>query len=75
MLGHPDPAPGGPDQSIEIACQDPFGRRARTFLSLNAEGRAVVRPPGVAGTYDWYELDCLIAGLAALRKSMPGTPT
>ncbi|WP_367128349.1 hypothetical protein [Saccharothrix sp. HUAS TT1] len=43
-------------------------------MSLDQTGRrVVVMPPAPAGSYDWAELDALIAALRDVRQLLPGT--
>ena len=62
---------------MTINCQTVAGRPADASARLDTEtGRVMVSmPPPGTGTFDWYELDQLIAELNAVRLSMPGAPS
>lgn len=72
MPGLPESEANSRGPEIEIPCQDPFGRPSTTYVSIGEGRRVVVRPPTIAGTYDWHELAQLRAALRTLQNQLGG---
>jgi len=53
--------------------QDSLGRAGTTTVRLDETARRVtIATPAPAGSYDWAELDELLAALQAARALLPG---